>query len=804
MNTKNRFSNIWAILMVAFCSMFIFTTCSKDELNTNSLGSKETTLAAYGPNPALRGQKLTFAGTRLDKIAKVILPENIEITDIEVVSDKVIRIVIPQETVEGTVKLIGPDNLELIPKNPLTISEPISIISMSPQPVKAGQTLTIEGDYFNFMTKVIFTEKVEVLKADCKSWSRTKIEVVLPAEAAPGVITLADDAEIPLEYQSPEPLQVVLPSVNAVLDLTGYKPGDAITAPGKDLDLVVRVEMPNGLETPFTVKDGTLQFTLAENVSDGAIVMIPASGVKVVVANIGVAMPGEIVVTPDKDLRAGDVITITGINMELVTSVSFTNGGTVEPISQSAAEITVTMPDMAITGEIVLNTASGMTVTAEIETLKPEVIAYHPTPASAGSDLILEGRHLDLAVSVTFAEKLVVPAESTIANELVVGIPLNAVTGVVVLTMANGETVECDELEITEPEFAYLPNPPGSKTEIYASKVFALEIGNGDKLTDVQINGVSTLFIVHEQHVYILIPGNAKGDVELKLVSTNGEAVYAIPVIGMGITETIVWEGLYEVAWDGALGLLKEVFETVPAGARMRFYFAPAKSDAQICVMDGDWGKFAFPDDPNYSTQWEVIDIPEELTAYEVELRADILEIVRIKGMLFGGGSLILSRISIIVGEDDLPRLGLAIYDNGYQEGFKYGWWLGTAPDPENTDVVFRLRDYSLAVTFDGSWSGAYILVDEKVDISSYSTFYFSVYGGTGTSGQQIGISFDAGEEAIDNTPFNIEEGEWVEYSVPVSTWPCLSGGSIVAVQLQDWGFPASAKVYIGRMGFMK
>ena len=48
--------------------------------------------------------------------------------------------------------------------------------------------------------------------------------------------------------------------------------------------------MPNGTLVEFVVKDNTITFTLPENISDGAVVMIPASGVKVAIATIGVAI----------------------------------------------------------------------------------------------------------------------------------------------------------------------------------------------------------------------------------------------------------------------------------------------------------------------------------------------------------------------------------------------------------------------------------------------------------------------------------------------------------------------------------
>ena len=72
---KNRYiirglklvSLIWVMLLIAL-------SCSNnDELNTDILASKQTTIKAFGPNPALRGQSLSVVGTHLDKISKVIL-----------------------------------------------------------------------------------------------------------------------------------------------------------------------------------------------------------------------------------------------------------------------------------------------------------------------------------------------------------------------------------------------------------------------------------------------------------------------------------------------------------------------------------------------------------------------------------------------------------------------------------------------------------------------------------------------------------------------------------------------------------
>ena len=130
------------------------------------------------------------------------------------------------------------------------------------------------------------------------------------------------------------------------MDLTEGKPGDVVTIAGKDLDLVKKVEMPNGNEVEFEIEDGKIIFVLPDNISDGSIVMIPASGVNVVIAQIGVALPEKLEVTPTEELRGGDLITIKGINLELVTGIRFAGvDGEMQPDEQSATELKVTFPD---------------------------------------------------------------------------------------------------------------------------------------------------------------------------------------------------------------------------------------------------------------------------------------------------------------------------------------------------------------------------------------------------------------------------------------------------------------------------
>ncbi len=658
---KRKFNtNILYFVSILMALIISFTSCDNtDELSTNILDSKEITVKAFGPNPALRGQKLSIVGSHVDQISKVVLPNNIEISDIEIVSEKMIKITLPQETVEGNVKVYGLGGFEFQFNSLLQISEPIEILKMSPQPIKPGQTLTLEGNYFNLIDKVVFTDKVEIESKDFVVHERTKLQIILPENAQTGPVTLSNSDEIPLEYESDEILQVVLPAVANVVDLTEKKPDDLISIVGSDLDLVKKVVMPNGTEVDFEVENNKLLFTLPANISDGVIVMVPASGVEVAIAHIGVALPENLVISPSDNLRAGDIITIEGTNLELVTDIRFEGmDNAVKAESVTSTQLTVEFPEMAQSGNMVLNTASGKSVSIEVKTQKPLVSSLSPNPVSGGNQLRITGEHLDLIKVITFYDDIDVEVEALNPNELQIDVPLNAVSGVLILTMNNLEIVETDELIIDAPQFCFIPTPPGPKAEIHAGGVLTIEVENGEKLIDVQVNGESVNYIHDYPNLYVVIPGNAKGETELKLISSNGVAQYTIPVIGAGVVETVVYEGLFNLNWSEPLRLNKDLFESVPAGSKLKLYMAATDAGASVAFSDANWTKFNI-NDPNFDAQWGTVSLPEGTTSYEIEITSELLEGIRNISdgwsdtglMLTGNDDMVfISKISIIVG----------------------------------------------------------------------------------------------------------------------------------------------------------
>lgn len=606
MNKTYKLSALWMMCLILL-GCLSFSACDDgDEEDTNQYKGG-ISLNVFGPSPVARGGELRFLGSGMDKIQSISIPGCGEITDIEVISANEIRVTVPQTAEVGYVTLKTPTG-EITTKTKITYTEPIGVETITPNPVKPGEVLVIKGEYLNLIKEVIFFEELPVGEDDFIAHSRKEIQVKVPMEARTGDVTLADasseDSDALRNLIHVKGLVVILPSVEAPLDLTAKKPGDEIVVKGKDLDLVNIVKMPNGEEVEFDyAKSGegeeTITFILPENATNGAVVMIPASGVEVAIANIGMALPEKVVATPDSGLRGGDMITLTGINMELVTTVTFPGvEEAVEPASKSATEVEVVMPVAAISGELLLNTASGTSVPVAITTLKPEFMAFVNDVVSLGSDVIIQGKNLDLIAKVVYTGGAEVEVTPTSTTELTIAMPtMGTESGVLTLVMSNGESVETTILTINAPEFCYIPVLPGEDEELKGGEIFTIAVENGDKLTGVEVDGKAVQFIINSNTLVIAVPQMANANTKVKLISANGSIEYAIAFVPATNIKNEVWKGLVDITWNegGRVIIPASAFKDVPAGARMVLHYAQKIDDwGQAQINYGDFSGINF------------------------------------------------------------------------------------------------------------------------------------------------------------------------------------------------------------------
>lgn len=660
MNKTYKFPALWMMCLMLF-SCLTFTACDNgDDEDTNQYKGG-ISLNVFGPSPVSRGGVLRFLGSGMDKVTAVAIPGCDDITDIEVVSDTEIRVTVPQTAQPGLVVLKTPKG-DITTKTELTFTEPIALEAFAPAEVKPGSELTITGEYLNLIKEVIFADEVTVPADEFVSQSRQEIKVIVPDSVQTGKFILSDGAEIPNWIYSEGELEVTLPSVEAPLDLVDKKPGDVIRVSGKNFDLVKKVQMPNGDEVEFTMTASSegdeLTFTLPDNVSDGEVTVLPASDVKVVVATVVVATPSNVVAVPAVNLRGGDMITLKGTNMDLVTDVTFP--GVEEAVgleSQNSTEIKVLMPAAAISGDLQLNTNSGKATAVSIATAKPENISYSAATVPAGEALTVKGINMDVVSAVVFSGNVEVTVSDATATAISLTVPTTAETGALLLKMANGESVEAPSLTIEKPVCAYLPALPD---KLVRGRIVELEIVNADKLTNVLLNEASVQYINDAAKGVLMlnVPAELDGTYSLKLISSNGEIAYDVLVVA---NEETVWAGPLDISWgDGGRVLVPAVsFAKVTAGTVMKVYFDQKDQTwAQAQFNYGDWSGIAFSLFDTTMVPTDIYGWSFESRVMELTLTQEILDNIQAKqgdcedqtnvGIIIQGSDLTFTKITIV------------------------------------------------------------------------------------------------------------------------------------------------------------
>lgn len=600
-----------------------FTSCLKgDDVDTNQY-TGGISLNVFGPSPVARGGELRFLGSGMDQVTAVWIPGSGDVTEIRVISDTEIRITVPQDAEPGQLVLRTPQG-DITTQTELTFTEPISIDELSPLSVLPGDELTIKGDYLNLINEVIFADNVTVSAEDFVAHDRKTIRLTVPQEAQSGQVILSDGAELPNLIYSEEELTVVLPAVETVAELQYAKPGDRISVDGSHLDLVKEVLMPDGTAVEFALEgDHTLSFVLPANASDGEIVMVPASEVKVVIAHLTMAVPSKVVASPASGIRGGDEILLTGSSLDLVVDLSFPGvDEKVLPAAQSENELRVVVPEKAQSGQLVLNTGSGKQVSVAIETLKPQVDSYLPAEVPAGEALLIKGQNLDLVASVTFAGGQTVEVTAPAADELQVSVPMEAESGNVTLNMHNGEMVEGLWLNVSKPQCCYVMELP---EKVEAGALLELEVANGDKLQHVTVNGTQVQFILRDSKLLVSLPADVIGAAVIELVSSNGTISYTIQVEGaMGMC---IFEGPLVIgAWERSAQIPAGQFADAQVGQVITVVVTDLLSGAQGSFKNGNWAAIA-PD-----TEYFNID-----GNFSLEITSEILSQLQSGGLIVSG-----------------------------------------------------------------------------------------------------------------------------------------------------------------------
>ena len=604
----------------------MFTSCDRDDLNTDQYGN-QISLLSYGPNPVVRGGVLTFKGSNLDQITEIDLPGADPITSINIVTSGTkseINIEVPAEKCEtGIITLKTAKNGEIQTLTPITYIEDLKFTGFyigedkENKVGKVGDILTIEGDYLNNITSVIFNNGTTVDAEDFTAHTRYQISLAIPAEANNGRFQISDGdnymySEGEITINGPE-----IDPENAIAK-TLIKAGEIETLKGTALDLIASIEL-NGATIEakdFKSQSATeITFELPATATDGEVKAIAKNGTSISFGKIETVVPTNLVATPSP-IKNGAELTITGKDMDLITGIAFPNAKESKLNKVETTKVTSTVPEDAQEGDITLSLENGKTVTVAYTLVKPTVTACTPATITAGERTIIKGTDLDLVKSVTFpgdVEQTVTDFKGT-ANAIAVTVPTACAGSGFKLNLKNGTTVNIDgQLSIkaaTDPAIASVT--PG---EAIAGSTITITGKNFQNIQNLYIGSYKVNRYTSRTNTEIVcqVPANAEvGTYKIMMEDPDGNKIEGpefkvVPAEKDIATITTNMNGSaitypYTFTWDdaGRFRIMKAdlIKLGVKVGSKMLFY-KEAGATGQVQINNANWGGIDTPADWN-------------------------------------------------------------------------------------------------------------------------------------------------------------------------------------------------------------
>ena len=479
----SKYYNKITFLLILLLVGGAMISCNDDEDNA----SDEIVLLSYGPSPILRGDEMKFIGRNLDQVTSIVFPDEVEVTDFVSKESGKIVLVVPEAAIPGDILIKTPQG-DIIPKTPFDVLEPIEIESISPLELRPGATLTITGTYLNLIKQVEFSLGKVVAQGDFVSQSQTELKVVVPSDAQSGPVILSNLAEIEeelRELETEEEIAVILPTITSMSPLP-VKPGNNLTITGTNLDLTAQVSFAGGtsVEDFESVSATELVLVVPAEAEEGLIkVVAPSTIAKDSPSELTIVAPVISAISPSP-IKAGNTVTITGTDLDLVKSAVFGGGveGTIS--TQSLTQLEVVVPMNASEDIVTLNTVARTTASATaLELIDPIVNSINPGSVETNADITINGVDLDLISKVIFPDGSEGQFVSQSPTELMVTVPLTATSGKLsFLTVNSFEFQSTNELDVQPADLPVIASIPsivavGDKMVIEGEKMqFATEV----------------------------------------------------------------------------------------------------------------------------------------------------------------------------------------------------------------------------------------------------------------------------------------------------------------------------------------
>lgn len=421
--------------------------------------SEPISLDNFSPATVKAADVLTINGDYLNLIAQVIFADGVAVDSADFISQTryKIEVTVPIEAQTGKVIVSNGAEIPILvySETELQVTLPV-ISSVSPIPVKPGTPLLINGTNFQLVKSIEFFDAV-VIDNFTINEAKTQLTVAVPDNVKEGLLKLI--AYSGVEVLTATDLTLVGPAVTSIAP-SPVKNGNQLTIQGSHLDLVTTAVFVGDVEGVIDSKTATsLTVTVPLTAKAGVVVLNTLSGKTAQTAAINLVVPTITSIAP-LSLTAGEDITISGTNLDLISKVIFGGEQSVDVTPVSSTSLVVTVPMTATSGKVTLQMANG-TELESTESLiveaanKPVVTAVNPAAVKPGNMITLTGSKLHLVETIYFGAAKATQYGSRNQSTIEVYVPATAATGKI-----SAKLVAFDGAEVLSPEFIIAGTDP--------------------------------------------------------------------------------------------------------------------------------------------------------------------------------------------------------------------------------------------------------------------------------------------------------------------------------------------------------
>ena len=568
----------------------------------------------------------------------------------------------------------------------------VNILAFGPMPITRGATMRLTGTQLNNVKEVLFPEGNQKLtpattyiSGEFTLQSSEEMTVTIPDQCVPGKLRLVTNdgqtiesasnitfaEEIKASSITPNPIhpgEVVSIKGDYVWNIGQVVFFDHVTVDAEDFLLNTRSEIQ--VIVPAEAKTGDVAYNDgsdgAENISIGILTIdeIKATGVS------------------NSNPEYGEEITITGENLDLVTSIDFPAVADVPfQVANDGKSVRVTVPDNTVSGSVTLNSASGITTSVDIAVPLASVSSTEPVKdVKVGQTITIKGDKLDRIIH------LVLPAIdgaftdfTQTATQITFVVPEGMGDGKVTLVQHENYSVESDKISM------YSEAP---ETTIWAGN---FEIGEwntglqdlawgGYDWSTAQVGQVLTVYLTPNMSAgwsqirigngsWAALPGTAdvnpltaedtKFSVTLtqamidELVNAGGlvicGAYFTVNKITLSILEEVIWSGNFALgSWAAGMDELswgRYDWSQVSAGKTLKLYYEVDSSVGYINIRFGNGSWAALPSTQGWGSDGNASPDPSETSIKTVLTADDMDQLLNAGGLVICGAGIICKKV---------------------------------------------------------------------------------------------------------------------------------------------------------------